>query len=138
MKFRNKILALSIFPIIGTVYVFEGEEAPKTKEIYAPLVSTIIVANTTVNSATITASAMSSEETPVVIQGVCYATTPNPTIANGVIQQDEKQELLFDAVLLNLAPNTTYYARAYAINKAGVSYGEELSFKTNGRELSLK
>src|SRR5699024_10147934 len=35
----------------------------------------------------------------------------------------------FSAILKGLTPNVTYHFRAYAVNKAGVSYGEDLTFK---------
>jgi len=38
----------------------------------------------------------------------------------------------FSALLDNLTQYTTYYFRAYAVNAAGESYGEEISFSTPG------
>jgi hypothetical protein len=36
----------------------------------------------------------------------------------------------FTASITGLLPNTTYYARAYAINAIGTSYGDNVNFKT--------
>ena len=37
----------------------------------------------------------------------------------------------FISYLADLTSSTTYYVRAYAINSAGISYGEQLSFTTS-------
>lgn len=62
--------------------------------------------------------------------GVVFSTSPNPTIADRksvrpVISLDS-----FYARCTSLLSNTTYYVKAYAINEAGVSYGDEISFTT--------
>ena len=59
--------------------------------------------------------------------GICWSTQSHPTI------QDNKKEVqtktsVFD--MISLRPNTTYYVRAYAENKKGISYSEEKSFIT--------
>ena len=36
----------------------------------------------------------------------------------------------FSVAITGLTANTTYYARAYAINAAGVAYGNQVSFTT--------
>lgn len=60
-------------------------------------------------------------------KGVCWGTQANPTIED--IHKSTKDTV---AVLdiPSLQPNTQYYVRAYAVNKVGVAYSEELVFKT--------
>lgn len=65
----------------------------------------------------------------VTVRGLCWSTNVLPTIA------DDKTENgtdigVFVAEMTGLLPNTTYYVRAYAINQAGVSYGDQLTFET--------
>ena len=59
--------------------------------------------------------------------GVCWGTQANPTIED--IHKSTKDTV---AVLdiPSLQPNTQYYVRAYAVNKVGVAYSEELVFTT--------
>ena len=37
----------------------------------------------------------------------------------------------FESNLTDLLSRTTYYVRAYAINSAGTSYGDQVSFSTD-------
>ena len=61
--------------------------------------------------------------------GVCWSTNSNPTKQKSHTRYDG---FAIDAVLeiTDLQPNTTYYVRAYAVNKVGVAYSEERSFTT--------
>ena len=59
--------------------------------------------------------------------GICWSTQPNVSL------QDNKKEAqtvasVFD--MTSLQPNTTYYVRAYAENKKGISYSDEKNFIT--------
>jgi hypothetical protein len=59
-------------------------------------------------------------------EGVCYATTANPTTpctSNGTTSP-------WNATLSGLAVNTTYFARAFASNSVGTTYGSQISFTT--------
>jgi hypothetical protein len=62
-------------------------------------------------------------------RGVCWSTTPNPTIedSNSV---DGKGKGSFNSCLTGLEPLTTYYIRAYSINNLGVGYGDQITFTT--------
>lgn len=59
--------------------------------------------------------------------GICYSTTALPTIANTKITSTVVLGN-FATTVPNLINNTTYYARAYATNALGTTYGEQLSF----------
>ncbi|MCF8257648.1 MAG: hypothetical protein K9J06_08850 [Flavobacteriales bacterium] len=67
--------------------------------------------------------------TAVTQRGVVWSTTPNPTTANSQTS-DGSGTGSYTSNLAGLAPNTTYYVRAYATNSAGTAYGNELSFTT--------
>ena len=62
-------------------------------------------------------------------RGVCWSTSPNPTISNSTTINGTGTGV-FTSNLTNLNPNTNYYVRAYATNSAGTSYGNEVSFNT--------
>jgi len=65
----------------------------------------------------------------VTARGVCYATSPAPTLSNSVTS-DGAGTGAFVSNLSGLTSNTTYYVRAYATNTIGTTYGNEISFKT--------
>jgi uncharacterized protein (TIGR02145 family) len=62
-------------------------------------------------------------------RGVCWSTAQTPDVtdnkASGGTGAGE-----FSYLMTGLTPQTTYYARAYVINKAGTAYGEEIPFTT--------
>jgi uncharacterized protein (TIGR02145 family) len=60
-------------------------------------------------------------------QGICWSTTPNPTIASNN-ENDRAGTSDFFLTMTDLVSNTTYYVRAYAFNSEGIAYGNEVSF----------
>ncbi|PYF71476.1 hypothetical protein [Pedobacter nutrimenti] len=71
--------------------------------------------------------------TPILSRGIVWSTYSGPTISLGTKTVDNvtKGIGVFSANMSGLAPNTTYYVRAYASNSVGVNYGSERVFKTN-------
>ncbi len=65
----------------------------------------------------------------ITARGVCWSTAPNPTTANSYTN-DATGTGSFVSTLTELTSNTTYYARAYATNSGGTSYGNQVSFMT--------
>lgn len=65
----------------------------------------------------------------VTSRGICYSTSPYPTIG-GNRQSSGSGTGSFSVQLTGLTPGTTYYARAYATNSVGTSYGTQISFTT--------
>jgi hypothetical protein len=61
--------------------------------------------------------------------GVCWGTTINPDLTNNVSNVGAGSGE-FTSILTGLTPNTIYYVRAFATNKAGTSDGSNLSFTT--------
>ena len=56
--------------------------------------------------------------------GICYSKSTQPTISDSKVNIGPASRTgSFSADLTGLKANTTYYARAYAINEVGVSYG---------------
>ncbi len=66
--------------------------------------------------------------------GICWSTSPNPTIGDDKIMTGEANISFSDNFTLGyvtgLQPNTTYYVRGIAINRFGTAYGNQVSFKT--------
>jgi uncharacterized protein (TIGR02145 family) len=61
-------------------------------------------------------------------RGVCYDTIPMPTIDKNTIISGSGIGS-FTSILTDLKVNKLYYLRAYAINSAGTSYGNELKYR---------
>jgi len=62
--------------------------------------------------------------------GVCWNTSPNPTLTNFALQT-QYVALSFNIFINSLIGNTTYYARAYVTNENGQTYyGNQVSFTT--------
>ena len=66
---------------------------------------------------------------PILSKGVCWSKLDNPTIEDSKTENGEGSDD-FIAEITNLTPNTKYYARAYATNRVGTSYGNEVTFTT--------
>jgi hypothetical protein len=70
-----------------------------------------------------------------VIVGLCWSTSPNPTLADYTLQliSNHTTGPVDDGELTGLTPGTKYYARLYATNSAGeTNYGNVISFTTTG------
>ena len=66
----------------------------------------------------------------VAFRGICWSTAPNPTISLSSITRDGSGMGSFTSSITGLTPGTIYYVRAYAINAAGIAYGNQITFTT--------
>ena len=107
----------------------------------SPLVLSGTVGNITSNSAQGSGKIMDPGDTPITERGVQIWTgssTPPSSLTedNKRPSQDETDFFTVDLrkkegdTYVDLNPNTTYYARAYATNSHGTSYGNTVEFKT--------
>ncbi|MBR4787768.1 MAG: hypothetical protein IK013_07850 [Bacteroidales bacterium] len=94
-----------------------------------PLVTTVKIEDITSMSARTGGFVSGSGGTPVTSRGVCWSTTPNPTVNNGHTFDGDGTGG-YTSGIAGLAPGTTYYIRAYATNSAGTAYGEQRVFTT--------
>jgi hypothetical protein len=83
-----------------------------------------------INSTTATTGGNIISEGLIIDSGVCWSTTPTPTIESSNKISEGAGRGAFFRELTGLTPNTKYYVRAYAINSAGIAYGNEVSFTT--------
>ncbi len=95
----------------------------------APMVTTW-PATVTKHSAIISGNVTKDNGATITERGICWGTTNNPTITDNKIICGTGIGELFSVKLTDLPENTTYYARAYAVNSAGISYGEIITFTT--------
>jgi uncharacterized protein (TIGR02145 family) len=81
-------------------------------------------------SATVYGSITNDGGQDISSRGICWSTSPNPTTDLSTKTQNGSGMGSFSGNLSGLGPNTTYYARAYAISAAGTWYGNERTFTT--------
>ncbi|MBQ8223560.1 MAG: carboxypeptidase regulatory-like domain-containing protein [Bacteroidales bacterium] len=98
-----------------------------------PTVTTKDVTSVTANTALSGGTVTSDGGATVIARGVCWSTSQSPTINNNKTV-DGSGTGSFTSNLSNLAPQTTYYVRAYATNSAGTSYGVTKIFITEQDE----
>ena len=111
----------------GTAY---GNQITFTTSPVAPTVTTTAASNITVSSATTGGNVTSDGGATVTARGVCWGTSPNPTIS-GRHTTDGTGTGSFTSSLTGLTAGTTYYVRAYATNAAGTAYGNQDTFITS-------
>ena len=97
-----------------------------------PSVTTAEVTDIGINSATSGGDVTDDGGAAVVnARGIVWSNSPNPTIDDHIGMTGDGAGLgEFTSQIDNLAPESTYYVRAYASNIVGVAYGEEKSFTT--------
>lgn len=113
---------------IGTEY---GNEMSfiTSQTMDVPSVTTNSVTNISNTVATCGGNVTSIGGSPVTARGVCWSTSQNPTVSNSHTTNGSGMGG-FTSNITGLSVGTTYFVRAYAINSAGIGYGNEVSFST--------
>lgn len=101
------------------------------KEAEIPIVKNVEVRQVTTHAAVIVSKIENDGGAQITSRGICWSKTIKPT-TDGDKLLAETDSLEFTTKITNLIPGTAYYARAYAVNKAGTGYGNSVSFKTPG------
>jgi len=100
----------------------------KPKE--APSVTTSSISSVTTSSAVCGGNVTSDGGESVTSRGVCWSIFQNPTIDYVTHTNDGVGYGSYVSTITGLTSNTTYYVRAYATNRIGTSYGNQVSFTT--------
>jgi hypothetical protein len=118
------------------LYAFAGAnlsnamEATVTTSVSVATVTTLAAAsNITPNSAVMGGSVTSDGGAAVTERGICYGSSANPTTTNNKATMGNGTGP-FSSIVTGLSANTKYYAKAYAINSYGISYGNEITLTT--------
>jgi uncharacterized protein (TIGR02145 family) len=112
---------------VGTAY---GQDIAFTTP-NIPTLTTSAVTSITPVSATSGGSITADGGAAVSERGICWSTTSNPTTALTTKVTSGSGTGTFYCNLTGLTASTTYYIRAYAINSAGTSYGDNVTFATS-------
>ena len=94
-----------------------------------PSVTTTAATNISSTAAVCGGNVTSDGGTTVTERGVCYSSSPSPTLANSHTSNGTGLGS-YISNLTALTVNTLYYFRAYATNNIGTTYGNQLSFTT--------
>lgn len=98
-------------------------------EAKVPTLSTIQITDISATKAISGGTITSDGGLPITARGICWSTHANPTIADS-ITSDSIGVGNFSSRIKGLMGNTIYFIRAYATNRKGTGYGNEVSFKT--------
>ncbi len=93
-------------------------------------ITTNIITSLTATSAVSGGNIISDGGATITARGVCWSTSPNPTISLSTKTINGTSNGSFVSNLSELTSGTTYFVRAYATNSAGTTYGNEMSFTT--------
>lgn len=145
----NFSLKVRVNEIDGSYYLLAGDETCVPKKVALggygqaevdlgvvevegpalPTVQTTPLTEVTAESATLGGEVMTDGRLAVTARGICYGTEQQPTV-EGLHTTDGAGLGSFTTTLKNLDHNTIYYARAYATNKMGTAYGDQVKFTT--------
>jgi hypothetical protein len=92
-----------------------------------PTVTTNGVTDITQTTATCGGNVADGGGLMVIARGVCWSTMPDPTV-NDSHTSDGTGVGGFTSNITGLIAGTPYYVRAYAVNRLGTSYGNEVDF----------
>jgi uncharacterized protein (TIGR02145 family) len=107
----------------------------QTTSVSAPSLTTNNVTNIGLSSAVSGGNVTMDNGGTVSERGICYNTTGNPTTGNSTVPGGSGTGT-FSVNITGLSQGTVYYVRAYAINSAGISYGNQMRFSTSVSDIN--
>jgi len=122
----------------NTIYYVRGYATDNLATAYGSEMSFTTAGNpvtvTTTSVSSITSTSVSCGGTvtdigiaPILARGVCWSTNQNPTIADSKTSNGSGTGT-FTSNITGLSLGNTYYARAYATNSDGTTYGNQITF----------
>ena len=115
--------------VLGTYYGNQQFFTTNASVATAPVVTTAAITGITTTAAVSGGNVSSEGGSAVTARGICWNTQPNPKL-NNFKTANGSGSGSFTSQLSGLAPNTTYYVRAYAINSTDTAFGTEINFNT--------
>jgi hypothetical protein len=126
MIFLRRVL-LSTFVLSVALLAFNCSK--NNTDPVIPKLNTTVATNITQISASSGGTIVGNGGSTITANGICWATSSNPTISDSKTS-DATGGDSFSSSMTGLTPNTKYYVRAYATNKIGTAYGNEITFTT--------
>lgn len=136
---RNYLVLIAFFLVtsIQAQIMLPAYQAIQYRDNVLPTVVTTNVTAITTSSALSGGTITSDGGTFIIAKGICWSTSPNPTIALTTKTIDGTGISTFSSSLTSLIPNITYYVRAYATNNVGTAYGNEIIFTSSCSSFSI-
>jgi len=131
--------SLSVSPVGDTLYLSNANWVIIPGISYYNSTSGELIVYTTgsnVTNTSITIYAETSGGGEILQRGVCWSTSPNPTIDDNYTVENLDGNNDFYSTIENLSANTTYYLRPYAINSNGIVYGDEVVATTETQSIN--
>lgn len=136
----NKKQFILIYPfLLGVISVlflitackkhFSLEGDVPLSEMTLPVVETVELQTITQEGAQAIAQIESNGGGRIMVSGFCWSEHENPDTSD-YSTNDGSTDGKFRSFINDLKTYTTYYIRAYAANAKGISYGQQLTFKT--------
>lgn len=130
LKLKKMKIIIGIGRLVFAILLFIAVNQGCEKEDPKPILETIVAHEIFSTSAISGADIITVEGLRLTAKGVCWSTTPEPTIADSHTN-DGRGLGNFKSLMHGLLPSTSYYYRAYAVTDEGVAYGNTLKFKTD-------
>jgi uncharacterized protein (TIGR02145 family) len=119
------------FNAVGNSLTYTNEVTLTTTAILALPTLTTTAASSITQTTAVSGGTISNDGGAVITaRGVCWSTSPNPTISLTTKTTDGPGTGTFSSNITSLTASTIYYIRAYATNSFGTAYGNEISFNT--------
>jgi hypothetical protein len=117
----------------GQYVIVPGLSASNANAVAAgsPQVITTIATSVSSGSASVGGQVIGQGGSVVTARGICYGTSASPKVTDNTVASGTGTGT-FHFSLSGLSPAATYYVRAYAVNASGTSYGNQVSFRTEG------
>ena len=132
-KFSKKLMIPLMVFIKVFLLLLIGCEKDRQDPVELPTLITISISSITSNNAKSGGNITNDGGSDITSRGIVWATSPNPTAEQNIgLTMDGAGPGLFQSNITNLQSNTTYFVRAYATNSAGLVYGNEQQFTTEG------
>lgn len=113
----------------GSIYRQVTTSPTTTQGSFVPALNIVDPYNITKNVAYVDGQITFEGSTPVIQKGICWSTSPNPTILDNKTESGSGGGA-FTGILTGLIPNTLYYVRAYGTNSNGTGYSIQKTFAT--------
>jgi hypothetical protein len=136
LKLKKMKIIIGIGRLVFAILMFIAVNQGCEKEDPKPILETIVAHEIFSTSAISGADIITAEGLQLSAKGVCWSTTPEPTIADSHTN-DGGGLGNFKSLMHGLLPSTSYYYRAYAVTELGTSYGNTLKFATEDTNIRL-
>lgn len=125
---KNNMSKSYFFLFVFVLFLYSCDKTPSGQP---PVLTISNISNIAYNTANCNGTFPSNGGSEIVVWGVCWSTSQNPTIKDSKIEYPNTTGgNIFITTLTGLVQSTAYNVRAYATNSNGTTYGNQISFTT--------